>query len=350
MRHLAKDKELRAACLIFFGYSSVQLGKQKQALPPLLECRQICLENGFEKTLVLCNEILLSIYSAWDMKREAIKLLEENKSYLEKKGDLLDLASTNYELATKYYETSQYRNALACFEQAKEILIAAANDTKQVDEYEKYSYQVAHCYQDIAEVCHAIGKYEQAIQQYETAKNIFSRLQASNKKDLANCNFALAVNYSLLKEDEKALELYQQAREIHQEEGSELGVAFCDMSIARIYNDAFGDRETALKLYEQARLVFEQHGDQDTVRDIDRDIAILKGNRASPLRNDQSLAGEETSVKDRAISFLRTASSDLMEAANTIKLGEPLLTELDEEPQLAWMVHYRLAKAYRTQT
>src|SRR6266702_8065160 len=53
LRHLAKDKELRAACLIFFGYSSVQLGKQKQALPPLLECRQICLENGFEKTLVL---------------------------------------------------------------------------------------------------------------------------------------------------------------------------------------------------------------------------------------------------------------------------------------------------------
>jgi len=387
LRYLAKDPDLRTRCVLDLGLASAELGMPNQALPLLLQARQYFLESKSINAVLACNRYLASVYSDLGKTDEAIQLLEENRRHFEKRGDLLELAYTNFTLANAYYKSNDYRTALGFFEQAKDTFTFAANDTRWLHRYIELSIHIAACNLNMAAVYDDIGMHDQATQLCEAAREIYSRkgYDSYDKTGIAKCDLTLATIYSRLNQPQKALELYQRARAVFEKEGFELKVALCNMNMAGKYDDYLDDQETSLRLYEQARSVYEKQGIQDMVRKIDLDIALVKKKierkksqtkdlpvafrmkaeklydipvvvtmspelEAGMLDKYDKLVKEGASPKERALFLLyNTDPTNPVVVDKLIELCNSLLVELAQEPRLAWKVHYHLAQAYRHQ-
>ena len=123
------------------------------------------------------------------------------------------------------------------------------------------------------------GKYEKALQLYESARKVFEK--RGKHTNVAFCDIYIAnIYFFALRQENKALQLYKSARKVFEGQGAEIDAARCDRGIARVY-EKLGRYNESLKLFEFVRKTISEHKgwryaiDQTEIAYCDNDIARL---------------------------------------------------------------------------
>jgi CHAT domain-containing protein/Tfp pilus assembly protein PilF len=190
-------------------------------------------------------------------------------------------------LGTAYARTGEKRRALACFEEAAEVLRPLQDRSKLAS----IAGNIGVTYSDLGEYRHALDSYRRGLALYREIGN-----RAGEALQLNN----IGTVYSNLAEYQKALDAHLTALEINKSFNNRWNVAINLNNIAWIYS-SLGDRRRALNYYQEAleilRTIKDQWGLGHTLNNVGEIYAALGEHEKALAFHNEGLASRRI-VKD----------------------------------------------------
>lgn len=284
--------------LISLGDTQAELKDYENASKSYEEAKQLAIENKNKEALQEINlkigEIQTAVKEDDDIQKEEDEAKQqEEKDKKQKNGELIELdgdtslANEEYELALDYYN-----QALEVYKEIQEIEKASAVQKKIIDTINVTKQQQndmltaeADTYVQIADSQITENKYDEAIENYKIAKEIYAQVKLTDKVT------EIAEKISMAQSSKKENEIAQQ----------KITISAIESKGDNYLID--GDYLEAISCYKQARTLYQGINDMDKVLSMEEKIKgiedIQKTNAEKSKESEQENSNQPKQEEDK---------------------------------------------------